>query len=172
LCLVYETAIPKKVHPLRHGLSFYRILQIVRGGKVSWLQNSTVIRWKTFAVDPSLPFFCYNLLSEGNYFTGKVLWLPTNLRKPQNFSTSNNLQYTVSVASFLSFLFPYKKVKNSQKRCQSTATASDYVTQKQLLAHMNIIMKHASIYNRHNVSACAFLYIVSFENSKITHLNK
>jgi len=31
----------------------YRILQIVRGGKVSQLQDSTVIRWKTFAVGPS-----------------------------------------------------------------------------------------------------------------------
>jgi len=27
-------------------------LQIVRGGKVSRLQNSTVIRWKIFAVGP------------------------------------------------------------------------------------------------------------------------
>jgi len=26
------------------------------------------------------------------------------------------------------------------------ATASDYITQKQLLAHMNIIMKHAPVY--------------------------
>jgi len=59
------------------------------------LQNSTVIRWKTFVVDPSLPFFCYNLLSEGNYFTGRVSQLPTNPRKPWNFSTSNNLQYMV-----------------------------------------------------------------------------
>jgi len=38
----------------------------------------------------------YNSLSEGNYFTGKVSRLPTNPRKPWNFSTSNNLQYTVS----------------------------------------------------------------------------
>jgi len=73
----------------------YRILQNFRGGKVSWLQNSIVIRWKTFAVGPSLPFFFYNLLSEGNYFTGKVLQLPTNPWKPRNFSTSNNLQYMV-----------------------------------------------------------------------------
>jgi len=57
----------------------YRILQIVRGGKVLQLQNSTVTRWKTFAVGPSLPFFFYNLLSEGNYFTGKVSQLPTDL---------------------------------------------------------------------------------------------
>jgi len=72
----------------------YRILQIVQGGKVSRLQNSTAIRWKTFAVGPS---FFYNLLSEGNYFAGKVSRLPTDPRKPRNFSTSNNLQYTVCV---------------------------------------------------------------------------
>jgi len=38
--------------------------------------------------------FC-NLLSEGNYFTGKVSRLITNPWKPWNFSTSNNLQYTI-----------------------------------------------------------------------------
>ena len=31
-----------------------------------------------------------------NYFTGKFSLLPTNLWKTQNFSTSNNLQYTIS----------------------------------------------------------------------------
>ena len=40
-----------------------------------------------------MPF--YNLLSEGNFFTGKVLRLPIHPRKPQNFSTSNKLQYAV-----------------------------------------------------------------------------
>ena len=29
------------------------------------------------------------------FFTGKVLRLPINPRKPRNFSTSNNLHYTV-----------------------------------------------------------------------------
>jgi len=53
----------------------YHILQIVRGGKVSRLQDSTVIYWKTFAVGPHLQL---QLLSEGNYFTGKVLRLLTN----------------------------------------------------------------------------------------------
>jgi len=62
-----------------HNISLYRILQIVQGGKVSRLQNSTVIRWKTFAV--GLSFF-YNLLSEGNYFAGKVSRLPTDPQKP------------------------------------------------------------------------------------------
>jgi len=36
--------------------------------------------------------------------------------------------------------------------------ASDYVTRKQLLAHVDIIMKHAPIYNRHDVSACTSLH--------------
>jgi len=74
----------------------YCILQIVRGGKVSWLQNSTVIRWKTFVVGPS---FFYNLLSEGNYFAGKVSQLPTDPQKLRNFSTLNNLQYTVHICT-------------------------------------------------------------------------
>ena len=62
-------------------------------------------RWKSFMVAElncnslenicGWPFFFYNLLSEGNYFTGKVSRLPTNPQKPRNFSTSNNLQYTV-----------------------------------------------------------------------------
>jgi len=39
--------------------------------------------------------------------------------------------FLLSVAPFLSLLLPYKKVRNSQKRCQSTATATDYVTQLQ-----------------------------------------
>jgi len=51
-------------------------------------------------------------------------------------------------APFLSLLLPYKKVRKSQKWCQSTAKASDYVKQKQVLARVNIIMKHAPIYNR------------------------
>jgi len=37
---------------LHQSYSDYRILQIVRGGKVSLLQDSTVIRWKTFVAVP------------------------------------------------------------------------------------------------------------------------
>jgi len=47
-------------------------------------------------------------------------------------------------ASFLSLLLLYKKVRNLQKMCKSTVTASDYVTQKQLLEQVNI--KHTPIY--------------------------
>jgi len=92
--------IPRKQGIIFWHVMIYCILQIVWGGKVSRLQNSTVICWKTFAVGPSLLFFFYNLLSEGNYFAGKVSWLPTDPRKPQNFSTSNNLQYTVLLYSY------------------------------------------------------------------------
>ena len=59
--------------------------------------------------------------------------------------------FFLSVTPFLSLLLPYKKARNSRKRCRSSAKASDYVTRKQLLAHMNINMKHAPIYNRHDV---------------------
>jgi len=42
--------------------------------------------------------------------------------------------------------------------------ASNYVTQKQLLAHMNIIMKHAPIYYMQaQCFAHVLLYIVNFE---------
>jgi len=75
--------------------------------------------------------------------------------------------FFLSVAPFLSLLLPYKKVRNSLKRCQSTATASDYITQKQLFTHVNIIMKHTPIYNRHDVFVCVLLYIVSFEIARL-----
>jgi len=65
--------------------------------------------------------------------------------------------FLLSVACFLSLLLPYKKVKNLQKMCQLIAMASDYFTQKQLFAHVNIIMKHALIYNRHDVFKCVLL---------------
>jgi len=43
-----EIYVPRKFVRVR-----YRILQIFQGGKVSRLQDSTVICWKTFAVGPS-----------------------------------------------------------------------------------------------------------------------
>jgi len=46
--------------------------------------------------------------------------------------------------------------------------ASDYVTQKQLLAHMNIIMKHVPVYNRHDVFMCTSLHH-QHQNSKVTN---
>jgi len=94
ICPVWLDRVSKRPS-VKADLLIYHILQIVRGGKVSRLQNSTVICWKTFAVGPSLPFFFYNLLSEGNYFTGKVSRLPVDPQKLRNFSTSKDLQYTV-----------------------------------------------------------------------------
>ena len=40
------------LHSLMTGQvhTIYRILQIVRGGKVSWMDKVLQIRWKTFAV--------------------------------------------------------------------------------------------------------------------------
>jgi len=64
--------------------------------------------------------------------------------------------FLLSVTPFLSLLLFYKKVRNWQKRCRSTVTASNYVTRKQLLAHMNIIMKHTHIDNRHDVLHVCF----------------
>jgi len=47
------------------------------------------------------------------------------------------------------------------------AMASDCVAQKQLITHVNIIMKHAPIYNRHDVFVCVLLYIVSLEIARL-----
>jgi len=69
--------------------------------------------------------------------------------------------FFLSVAPFLSLLLPYKKVRNSQKRCRSSAMASYCVIQKQLLTHVNIIMKHTPIYNRHNVFARVLLSLIN-----------
>jgi len=75
--------------------------------------------------------------------------------------------FFLSVAPFLSLLLTYKKVRNSQKRCKSSATASDCVSQKQLLTHVNIIMKHTPIYNRYDIFMHVLLYIVSFEIARL-----
>jgi len=71
------------------------------------------------------------------------------------------------VAPFLSLLLLYKKVRNSWKRCRSSTMASNCVMQNQLLAHMNIIMKHTPIYNRHDVFMRVLLYIVSFKIARL-----
>jgi len=89
-----------------------------------------------------------------------------NCYSKEGLSTAS-WSFLLSVALFLSLLLPYKKVRNSLKRCRSSAMASDCVTQKQLLTYVNIIMKHAHIYNRHNVFICVLLYIVSFELARL-----
>jgi len=93
------------------------------------------------------------------------LW---NYYSEEGLSTAPG-SFLLSVALFLSLLFPYKKVRNLWKRCRSSVMASDCITQKQLLTHVNIIMKHAPIYNRHDVFAHVLLYTLSF---KIKCLNK
>ena len=55
----------------------------------------------------TVPF--YNLLSKGNYFTGKVSRLPTILQKLQNISTSNNLQYTVLASYIHTYIASFKR---------------------------------------------------------------
>jgi len=82
-------------------------------------------------------------------------------------SSTASWSFLLSVVSFLSLQLPYKKVRNSQKMCQSTATASGYIAQKQLLVHVDIIMKHVPIYNRHSIFARVLLYIISFEIAKL-----
>ena len=67
----------------------YMVLQIVQGGKVSWLWNLTVICWK----HPQFHNYIIFLHNHTNYFTGKLSQLPINQQKSQNFSTSNDLQY-------------------------------------------------------------------------------
>jgi len=71
---------------------------------------------------------------------------------------SSTAPWSFFYPSLLSFLFYsfIKKVRNWRKRCRSTVTASDYVTQKQLLVYVNIIMKHAPLDNRHDVSRVCF----------------
>ena len=66
-------------------------MQIVRGGKVSWLHGLLVIRGKTFAVVQQF---------ETPYNTKeKIRWKPSRLeanpREPRKFSTTNDLHYTI-----------------------------------------------------------------------------
>jgi len=62
---------------------------------------------------------------------------------------------------------PLQKGEKLAKEGQLSAMASDCITQKQLLTHVNIIMKHAPLYNRHNVFARMLLYIISFELARL-----
>ena len=70
-------------------------MQIVRGGKVSQLHDLLVIHGKTFAI-VQLFETPYNRKKK---FTGKPSRLEANPRKPQKFSTANDLHYTVLQAS-------------------------------------------------------------------------
>ena len=72
------------------NLTLYRIMQIVRSGKLSWFLWISLQSWK-FSSKLSLAYY-------------KVFWIaiqsqnfPTNnkIMQPQNFSTTNDLHYTV-----------------------------------------------------------------------------
>jgi len=54
LCVSHHPWPPPLCNHLWYWCKNYCILQIVRGGKVLRLQDSTVIHWKTFAVVPHL----------------------------------------------------------------------------------------------------------------------
>ena len=66
-------------------------MQIVRGGKVSWLHDLLVVRGKTFANVQQFET-PYNKKEK---FTGKPSQLEANPRKLRKFSTVNDLHYTV-----------------------------------------------------------------------------
>ena len=66
----------------------YCILQFIRGGKVLRLQNSTVIRWKTFVVGPPRALsriatpFVTGRLSIGDYKRRSVTKDSTSMYSP------------------------------------------------------------------------------------------
>ena len=66
-------------------------MQIVCGGKVSRLHDLLVIHGKTFAIVQQFET-PYNRKKK---FAGKPSRLEANPQKPQNFSTANDLHYTV-----------------------------------------------------------------------------
>ena len=85
--------------PMKLLLSYYkyRILQIVRGRKLSWLQNQTLIRWKYTWLNGSL---AWQVLLH-RLFHWKSFVALIDPRKQQNFSTPNNFQYTVYICSIV-----------------------------------------------------------------------
>ena len=69
----------------------YRIMQIVRCGKVSQFHGLFIIRGKTLAIVQQFET-PYNKKEK---FAGKFSRLEANLQKPRKFSTANDLHYTV-----------------------------------------------------------------------------
>ena len=76
-------------------------MQIICGGKVSQLHD-LVIRRKTFMIVQQFKT-SYNKKEK---FAGKPSRLEANPRKPQKFSTANNLHYTVVAILCLLRLLP------------------------------------------------------------------
>ena len=79
-------------------------MQIVRGGKVSRLHDLLVIHGKTFAIVQQFET-PYN---KNKKFTGN-LRLEANPRKPQKFSTANDLHYTVLLIIQMSYNYTNHK---------------------------------------------------------------
>ena len=69
-----------------------RIMQIIRGGKLSRVHALLVIRWKSFAIVWPVQETPYYKKEE---FTRKLSQLQANPRKPRKFSTTNHFHYTV-----------------------------------------------------------------------------
>ena len=67
-------------------------MQIVHSGKVSGLHDLLVIRGKTFMIVQQFKTPCNR---KAKKFAGKPSRLEANPQKPQEFSTANNLHYTV-----------------------------------------------------------------------------
>jgi len=101
------------------------------------------------------------------FHTRKVIVSSLQLCYSEKGLSTAPWSFFLSVTPFLLFYFFTKKVRNSQKRCRLSAMASDCVTQKQLLTHVNIIMKHTPIYKRHDVFARVLLYTVSPEITRL-----
>ena len=68
------------------------MLQIFRGGKLSRYAELNCNSLETFIVRRKS---CITKAYYTGCFTEKVPWLLIDPRKPQNFSTVNDLQYTV-----------------------------------------------------------------------------
>ena len=85
------------IHTCKHIIDLcepvmdYRIMQIVRGGKVSQLYNLPVICRKNFAIvqQSEIPY--------NKKIIGKPSRLEANPQKPLKFSTANDLHYTVCI---------------------------------------------------------------------------
>ena len=112
---------------------FYRIMQIVRSGKVSRLHDLLVIRGKTFAIAHQFE----------TPYNKKIHWklsrLEANLRKPRKFSTVNDLHYTVSdrqeISSTCSFIARFCMCRATDSICVKLHTVY-YRDNKEVLLAM------------------------------------
>ena len=64
-------------------------------------------RWRSFTTVELNCILLQNLCGNNNHFTGKLSQLPINPQTPRNFSTSNDLQYTIMLFNMLFWYRPY-----------------------------------------------------------------